>query len=300
MLAEDQKKSILADMQKFREKVSEYIQKKNELDECEKNIQVKMRDWSRVAEEERQIEAAMDVVLRRPKKKSRARDIKEEIESWQRKSETLHTELNQLRTDLLGQMRNIPIPVDLENPTHGESETTFTFFEGAELGSEVIDVMCDLLRQEPPINFLNTLILPDKVVVKDVSKKKEALSKLVDAIRSFRMRIDDLLKSYEQIDETVERLKRSKLYARVLKTLTEEGKLSTDKIAKMLGIDRKKAYDTCYNLTRSNWSPNPIIKTSSGEWELTLPGEIIVSRLFQKYGTRPEEETELSLQTNSG
>ena len=115
----------------------------------------------------------------------------------------------------------------------------------------------------------------------------EAIPKIVEAIRSFRMRVDDLLKSYKQIDEMLERLRKSKQYTGVLKTLAREGKLSSDEIARILEMDKRKAYDTCYNLTRSNWSPSPIQKTPSGEWELTLPGEILVSRLLEKF---PEEE----------
>jgi len=291
MLTEDQKKHVLIEVQRFEVKVSEYVQKKSELNECERNILVKTEELSKVAEEERQVKAAMEILYGQAKKDSKAGKIEEEIESWRQKSETLHNELTQLKTDLLGQMHNLPIPADLENPKQEESGIAFPFFEDANLGKEGIDTICDLFMQESPLDFGDVTILPDKVVVRNASRKQEAIPKLVEAIRSFRMRVDDLLKSYEQIDEMVERLRKSKQYSGVLKVLAREGKLSSDEIARILEMDERKAYDTCYNLTRSNWSPSPIQKTASGEWELTLPGEILVKRLLEKF---PEERSELN------
>ena len=287
MLTENQKKQVLVQVQRFGEKVSEYVNKKSELDECEKDIQMKTEELSKVAEEERQMEAAMEVLYGQAKKESRAGKIREDIESLRQKSEMLRNKLTQIKTDLLGQMHNLPIPADLENPKQEKSGIAFPFFENAELGKEGIDTICDLFRQEPPLDFGDVTILPDKVVVGNASRKQEAIPKIVEAIRSFRMRVDDLLKSYKQIDEMLERLRKSKQYTGVLKTLAREGKLSSDEIARILEMDKRKAYDTCYNLTRSNWSPSPIQKTPSGEWELTLPGEILVSRLLEKF---PEEK----------
>lgn len=292
MLTEDQKKHVLVEMQKFAEKLSGYIEGKSELNQCEKNIKAKTEELLKVAEEERQMETALEVIYRQAKKESKTRKIEEERESWRQKSEILRKELDELRTDLLELMRNLPIPVDLENPKEEEAGIAFPFFEETELGKDGINVMCDLLRQGPPLDFLDVSILPDKVIIKDVSQKQEAVSKLIEGIRSFRMHVDYLLKSYEQIDEMVERLRRSEQYARVLMILAEKDKLTTDQIARMLSMDRRRVYDTCYNLTRSNWSPNPI-KISSGEWQLTLPGEILVNRLIEKYGTSLGEKKDL-------
>jgi Mn-dependent DtxR family transcriptional regulator len=114
------------------------------------------------------------------------------------------------------------------------------------------------------------------------------------------MRVDDLLKSYEQIDEMVERVRRSELYSEVLRILFKKGKLSIDEIARNLNMDKRKIYDTCYNLTRSNWSPNPVKNTPSGEWELTLPGEILVNRLLEKYGISEFKEPQTARGNNVG
>jgi len=186
----------------------------------------------------------------------------------------------------------LPIPADLENSQQEDASIVFPFFEGADLGIEGVNTICDLFREKPPLSFGDVTVLPEKVMVRNAVRKQEAVSKFVDAIRSFRMRVDNLSKSYEQIDEMVERLMKSKQYSKILIVLAEEGKCSSKKIAGILNMDETKAYNTCYNLTRGNWAPSPIQKTHSGEWELTLPGEILVNRLLEKY---PKEEPESSL-----
>lgn len=296
MLTEDQKKQVITSVQKFGEKVSEYIQKKSELEGCERNIQMKMEELSKVTEEERQMEIAMEVLYGQSKKESVARKIEEEIRSWQQKSERMRNELTQLKTNLLEQMRNLPIPADLENSKKEDSNIVFLFFEGAELGKEGIDTICDLFRQQPPLNFGDVMILPESVVVRNALGKKEAISKFVEAIRSFRMHVDNLSKSYEQIDEMVERIKKSKQSSGVLRTLANGRTLSSKEIARILSMDERKVYNTCYNLTRSNWRPPPIQRTPSGEWKLTLPGEILVNRLLEKY---PNERLESSSKASS-
>lgn len=284
LLTEDQKKRVLEEVREFLETTSEFVKKESELNNCEKNIKTNIEKLSRVAEEERQMETAMEVLYGEVKKGAKTRKIKEETGMLRKNLEILSNELDHLRTSLLKQMRNLPIPVDLENFRKEESGMVFNFYEGAKLGEEGINVMCKLLRQERPLSFSDMTFFPDKIVVKSTSEKQEALSKLIEGIRSFRMRVDDLLKSYEQIDEMVERVRRSKLYSGVLRVLFKKGRMPTEEIAKILNMDKRTVYDTCYNLTRSNWSPNPIKNTPSGEWELTLPGEILVNRLLQKYG----------------
>lgn len=284
MLSEDQKKRVVAETQKFLETTSEFVEKESELHNCEKNIKTNTEKLSKVAEEERQMDAAMEVLYGEVKKEAKTRKIKEEIETLQKNWEILSKELDQLRTDLLKQMRNLPIPVNLEEPKKEESSMIFSFFDEAKLGEQGMKAMCKLLRQEPPLSFSDMTFLPDQIIVKNASEKQEALSKLIEGIKSFRMRVDDLLKSYEQIDEMVERVQKSELYSGVLRVLSKKGKQPSDAIAKTLNIDKRKIYDTCYNLTRSNWSPNPIRSSPSGEWELTLAGEILVNRLIQKYG----------------
>lgn len=289
MLAEDQKKQITSHVEMFKEKALEYLRTRSDLGECQNNIQVKMKELSKVAEEERQMETAMEVLYGQTKKQSRTKKIEQEIANYRQKSEMLLNQLNQLKTELLEKMRHLPFPADLENPTQENSETAFPFFEGIDLGDVVIDTICDLIRQEPPLSFNDVTILPDKIIVKETLKKQEAIQKLVQGVQSFRMRVDNMSKSYEKIDEMVERLIKSQLYFGILKTLAEKRKLSTDEIANTLNTNKRKVYDTCYNLTRSNWSPAPIEKKPSGEWELTLAGEILINRVIEKY---PEKRAE--------
>ena len=289
MLTEDQKEQIGSHIQTFQEKALEYIRIKSDLNNCEKNTQVKMEELSKVAEEERQMETAMEVLYGQTKKQSKTRKIEEEIEDYRQRSEMLLNQLNRLKTELLEKMRNLPFPADLENPTLENAETAFPFFEGTDLGDVVLDTICDLLRQEHPLRFNDVTILSDKIIVKGTLRKQEAIQKLVQGVQSFRMRVDNLSKSYEKIDEMVERLIKSQLFFGIVKTLAKKNTLSTDEIASTLNMNKRRIYDACYNLTRSNWSPAPIEKKPSGEWELTLAGEILINRVIEKY---PEKRVE--------
>ena len=283
MLTEDQKTQISEYVGTFQKKVNEYSKIKSELDKCEANIQTKMKELSKVAKEERQIETAMEVLYGQAKKSSKAREIEEEIANWEDASRKYRNELNQLKTDLMGLLRSLPIPADLENLQQHESEISFLYFEKVKLGNDVINAILDLFRQEPPLVFDDVTILPDRVTVKNVSERQEAIQKLVEAIQTFRMRADNLSESYEKIDALIERLTNSKLYSNILKTLAEKGKLTAQEIANILNVEERKVYDSCYNLTRNNWSPNPIEKTPSGEWKLTITGEILINRLFERF-----------------
>lgn len=285
LLTEDQKTQISENVEAFCLKAHLYFTTKNELEKCEQNIRKKTTELSEVAKEERQLENAMEILYVQPKKHSKLAEIETEILKDQAGSKELQNDLNKLRTDLLELMRTLPIPADLENLKQN-GDKFFPYFEEAPLNDEAINVILDLLRQNPPLTFDDVTILPDKVVIRSVSEKQEAIQKLVKAIQSFRMRVDNLLKSYEKIDVLVERLVKSKLYADILRGLSEKRKLSVKDLANLLNLDERKVYDGCYNLTRSNWSPNPIEKASTGEWELTLAGEILVNRLSEKY---PEE-----------
>ena len=106
------------------------------------------------------------------------------------------------------------------------------------------------------------------------------------------MRVDILSESYDKIDALIERITNSKFYSQILLTLNDQEKLNAQDMAKVLNIDERTVYDSCYNLTRDNWSPNPISKLPSGQWELTLAGKILVERLLEKH---PELKTKTIL-----
>lgn len=294
MLTEEQKKKVIANIQRFKEKVVEYISMKSDLEACNANIERQTKELEKVAAEERQMETAMDVLYKQSKKESKVREIEQEIKSWRQTSDTIRNELTQLKTTLIGEMRELPIPANLKNSKSETSDVTFPYFEGSELGEEAIDTMCDLFRREPPLAFGDVTLLPEKVVVSNTTKKQDAIRKLVAAIQSFRMLADNISKSYEQIDEMVERLRKSQRYSEVLKVLFKKGRLPSSEIARVLDTAERTVYDACYNLTRDNWRPNPVQKTPSGEWELTLPGEILVNRLLEKYPDEMSTDSDTS------
>jgi hypothetical protein len=294
MLTEEQKENVVANVHRFKEKTVEYINMKIALQEYKEKIERKTEELEKVAAEERQMEAAMDVLYGQSKKESKVREIEQNIKSWRQQSDTLRNELTQVKTDLIGQMRELPIPADLENSKLETSSVTFPYFEGTQFGKVALDTMSDLFRREPPLTFGDVTLLPEKVVVNNASKKQEAIHKLVEAIRHFRMLVDSISKSYEQIDEMVERIKRSKRYSEVLKVLFRKGRLPSSEIARVLDSTERMVYDTCYNMTRDNWNPNPVEKIS-GEWQLTLPGEILVNRLLEKYPDGQSVKSENSM-----
>lgn len=290
MLTAEQKEQIAGYVKDFKERVFEYLQTREKLNECQETIRMKNDELSKVAKEERQIETAVDVLYRQTKKISRAKDLETEISNAMVVSRKRLDDLNQLETKLLELLRNLPIPVDLERPEQHDLEICFPYFEGMELGEATTNALCELVRQKPPLAFGDVTILPDMVTVGNISNKQEAIQKLVKAIETFRIRVDILSESYEKVDVLIGRLASSKLYPLILKTLAEKERLSAQGIAETLNIDERTAYDNCYNLTRSNWNPSPVQKLPSGQWELTLAGRILVDRLFEKY---PQMKTQI-------
>lgn len=294
MLTNDQKKQIAEYISSFQIEAKTYLKIKDQIQKCVEIIKEKTGELSKVAKEERQIENAMAILYGQTKKQSKVSEIEMEIKDCQARSSVYIEDLNRVKTGLIEAMRNLPIPADLED-FQNDSETFFPYFEEAKLGEEAVSVILDLFRQSPPLIFGDVLILADRVVIKNVSERQEAIQKLVDAIQNFRLHTDNLSKSYERIDVLVERLNSSKLYASILKVLSSKGKLSAQQIASALSVEERKIYDSCYNLTRDNWSPNPVQKTASGEWELTFAGEILINRLYEKH---PEEKTSISTENS--
>lgn len=317
MLTEEQKKQIILYVQKFRENVMIYLQNKSKLEELDKEIEMKNKELLKVTEEERKLEVALEVLYGQTKKESISGKIEREIKVLQENSETIHNNLTELTKNLLDQMRELPIPADLESHKTEDSNIVFPFFEGAELGEEGIEVICNLFGQKLPLKFDDVIIMPDRLVVINAFDKKGipaadlqpiwsttrsttwlgAVSKIVNAINGFRVHVEDISKSYKHVDEMIDRLMQSKLYAAILVIIKEKGIVSSEEISKTLNVKQRAAYDACYNLTRSNWSPNPIKKASSGKWELTRPaGEILVNRLLEKH---PEVKSVLSSKENA-
>jgi chaperonin cofactor prefoldin len=242
-----------------------------------------------VAEEERQYDTAAEVLYLQSKKESKAKEIENQIVNCSQQVNASQEKLVKLGSSLLELLRVFPIPVDLDKYSLTDSGATFPYFEGLDLGNETVKIIAELLRQEQPLVIEGVCILPNEVLVKTATTKQEAIRDLVTAIQTFRIRVDTLSKSYEKIDELIDRLTKSKVFAKILLSLDEKGKLTVHDLAKILGVNDRTVYDGCYNLTRSNWSPNPIQNLASGEWVLTLAGQILAKRLLEKH---PEMKTQ--------
>lgn len=300
MLTETQRKQVKNYVDDFKEKAQEYLHEKNHLENILTEIEQKEKEFYNVAKEERQIAAAMEVLYGQSKDEDKIGEIQKEIAELRNESDFARGRVNELTAKLLELLRTLPIPADLEHPEQTNSEISFPFFEDSQLGNEAVMTIASLLRKENPPTFGNVTIFADRVGVKESSDKPTAIQKLVKAIGEFRMETDNLSKSYEKIDELVDRLNRSTLYLQLLKVIEKNPKISTSQIAQKLNIDERKAYDNCYNLTRSNWNPPPITKNRFGEWELTTAGEILINRFLDKYPEERIESHDVDTRQNGG
>ncbi len=281
MITDEQKRSIAANVNSFITQANEYLELKNCLSDCENVSDELNRQLSLVAEEERQLETAIDVLYRQTKKVSRAKEIESQINDISSKRSCLKEKINQLEPKLLLLLRNLPIPVDLEKFQVNNSNAEFSYFSQLQFGNKVINAISILVRQS--LTFNDVTIVGDKIKIANTQNKDIAIKKLVAAIQTFRYRVDDLAKSYENIDVLIERLAKSKIYPAIMGLLATNSPLSVQDMSKALNCDERMVYDGCYNLTRSNWSPTPILKLPSGQFELTLAGKILFDRLSAKY-----------------
>ncbi|MDH5267860.1 MAG: hypothetical protein OEW62_09315 [Candidatus Bathyarchaeota archaeon] len=290
MSTEDRKTRILNAIQKFNEGVKEYISIESQIDRNRKAVQSKKEELSEVAHKERIRELAEEVLFPAEQKgPSQSRKVEEEVRVLETEISSLKDELNKIKIRLTQRMYNLPIPIDLDKYKKEEGKTIFSFFDEAELGEIVINIMCKLLKMEK-LEFQGVKILSDKVVVES-SSRDEGIVKLASGIKAYRLKLGEILNVYEQIDVMVERAIKSDLYPRILRMLLIEKKMSSEEIAKKLGENERKVYDACYNLTRDQWTPAPLKHTNSREWTLTISGEILANRLLEKYPEKAELET---------
>jgi len=283
MLTEEQKQNIAKAINSFQAQVSEYTDAKEAADECRILLDKLKAQLSLVAEEERQMETAADVLYRVTKQTSQTKEIQNNILDVTNHIKIAQEKLNQLEPELLSSLRNLPLPIALDNFEKNNTEGFFYYFEGLQLGESAINAISAIIRQDQPLTFNEVAILADKVVVKNVASKEIAIQKLIAAIQTFRIRVDDLAKSYENIDALIERLVKSKTYPAILQLIAAKGALTVQEISTALQVEERIIYDGCYNLTRDNWSPNPIQKNSSSQYQLTLAGKILFDRLSAKY-----------------
>ena len=289
-IADDRKTRILNVIQKFKKDVKEYISIKSQINQNSKAVQKKKKELSEVAHEERIREMAEDVLFPGEQKgPSRTREIEEGVRTLEAEITSLQEKRNKIETLLTQSMYYLPIPVDLDKCRQEEGKTIFPFFDNAELGETAVNVMRKLLKMEK-LEFHGVNILSDKVFVES-SSINEGITKLASGIKAYRLKLGEILEAYEQIDAMVEKAIKSDLYPRILKILLIEKEMSTTDIAEKLGENERRVYDSCYNLTRDRWSPNPLEPTKSGKWTLTISGEILANRLLEKYPEKAEVET---------
>lgn len=281
-------------IQKFREDAEVLLHIESQIDDLVKIVEEKEKELDAVAQEERMRERAEEVLFPDVQKSpSQTLELEGEIVSLETDIASLQDKLGEIKTRLTRSMYNLPIPVDLDNVRQEDGKTIFPYFENTDLGETSISVMRKLLKMGQ-LEFQGANILHDMVFVES-SSINDGIAKLVSGIKSYRLKLAEILEAYEQIDAMVERAVRSDLYPRILRVLLSKKEMSNADIAKALGEDERKVYDSCYNLTRDSWSPKPLENTESGKWALTISGEILANRLLERYpekaGTTSEVET---------
>ena len=281
-------------IQEFRKDAEGLLQIESQIDDIVELVERKEKALRAVAQEERMREKAEEVLFPGVQKgPSQTQELEGEVVALKGEIASLQDRQGKIKTQLTRSMYNLPIPVDLDNVRHEEGKTIFPFFEKTEFGETIVLVMRKLLKMEQ-LEFQGVNILQDRVFV-DSGSINEGTTKLVSGIKAYRFKLAEILEAYEQIDAMVERAVRSDLYSRILRVLLSKKEMSNTDIAKELGEDERKVYDSCYNLTRDSWSAKPLENTESGKWALTISGEILANRLLEKYpektGTTSEVET---------
>jgi len=289
MTNQDLQTRILNAINEFKNLVEEYLSIESQIEQKNEVVESKKEELSKVAHEERMREIAEEVLFPGEQKgPSQTRKLEGERRILEVEITSLRDNLNKIKTKLIQNMYNLPIPVDLDRHGQKEGKTVFPFFENTEFGETVINIMSKLLKMER-LEFQGVKILPDMVVVES-SSTDEGITKLASGIKAYRLKLEETMKVYEQIDAMVERVLKSDLYARILGALLIEEKMSNSDLAKKLGETERKVYDACYNLTRDRWTPNPLEFAGSGKWTLTISGEILANRLIEKHPEKAELE----------
>lgn len=237
-----------------------------------------------VEEKQKKQDKFLEVVLLAEDKTTKVDEVSKSLQRTINQLESLSDQLNSSRTDILKKFNTLPFPIDPHNSSVDGSVTKFKTIEGIAFEEETLRTLCELLELPYPLNFEGATYYPDEVVVKAASVD-EAMNQIVQSIQGLRFKISHLLNAYSNIDKLCERVRGSNRYAPILESLFLSDKpLSLAELAQKTGFNKNITYQTCYNMLRDGWSPNPIKKTPNGNFSLTTTGEITMKRYTEKYG----------------
>ena len=237
-----------------------------------------------VEEKQKKEDKFLEVVLRAQPKKSKVDEVSKNLQETVSQLETVSDSLNSARTDILRKVKELRFPIDPHNSSVNGSITKFKTIEGVAFEEETLRTLCELLDLPCPLNFEGTTFYLNEVVV-NATSIDDAMNQIVQSIQALRFKISDLLNAYSNIDKLCERVRNSNRYPPILEALFVSKKpLSVTELAQLTGLNKNITYNTCYNMLRGTWSPNPIKKTPSGEFSLTTTGEITMKRYTEKYG----------------
>jgi len=283
VLNEAQLKEIKLEISAMNNIVNNYINCEDKINELESKLKNVKDEYSKLTEEEKIIDAVMDVVYNQEKKLSISKQKEDEMDSILSEISSLKNDCSKVKTSIIFKMKEFPFPINIDDVKYQGSDALFSYYDELRLNENMFKIMINIIEQDYPLSINDVIFYDDKVVVKNKHDRKLAIEKIVDSVRNYRLYVDNISKSYERIDGMLERVSQSTNYEGIILSLYKYKTLSADKIGAILNIDRRKAYDSCYNLTRDNWSPSPIKKINGSNYGITITGKILVERLFEKY-----------------
>jgi len=286
-LNEEQINQLKTEIKNMGNLIDLFIKCENEINEQKGKLNIIKLEYSKLTEEEKILDVVMDVLYNQEKKSSISKIKEEEMDKILTNITMLKNDYSAIKTSIIFEMKDFPFPINIEEVKYEGSDAVFSYFENLQLNETMLRTMVKIVEKEYPLSIDNVIFSGEKIVVKNRHDRKLAIGDIVEAVKNYRLYVDNISKSYERIDGMLERVIQSSNYEGILLTLYKFDQLSADKIGDLLNLEGRKAYDSCYNLTRDNWSPNPVRKLNNNNWQLTITGKILVERLLEKH---PEKD----------
>jgi len=282
-LNQDQMAQIKSELTNMNQLINQYLQCEDKITILEKELNTIQLEYSKLTEEDKILDVVMDVLYNQEKKSSISKIKEDEMDKILTNISMLKNDCSKIKSSIIFKMKDFPFPINIENVKYEGSDAILSYFDELQLNETMLRVMTKIIEKEYPLSIDNVIFYDKKVVVKNRHDRKLAIEDIVEAVKNYRLYVDNISKSYERIDGMLERVIQSSNYEGILLTLYNFDQLSAEKIGEFLNLEGRKAYDSCYNLTRDNWSPNPIRKLNSNNWQLTITGKILVERLIEKH-----------------
>lgn len=282
MVNEDVLKKVRENVLNINNLCHDYQVKKSERERILKRIRDIKNELDSIREEEElKVELAKTAYLPEKIEETKIDLLQKNKGQEEQNLSKIAEEIMGIRRQILSEGRNLRFPVDAS--FHQEGDLFIFKWLEDRFSEEALVTLSEILEMLQPLKIEEVSFTPDEITVKAKSGK-QAIQSLIEAIRTFRLKIETMLNIYDKIDEFVDRVRSSQRYFPILKVLYEAGQpLSIDDITKMTSLEKNIVYNSCYNLLREIWNPPPIRKAKDRHFELSVFGSIIMKRCKDKY-----------------